>query len=852
MRTRVNQRLERAAAFPVVLLVAPAGFGKSLALHDYLLSTRSNAVRCDLRREDETLLAFARRLCAGIDKIARGTSASFGAVHGAGAESLDAPERLCDWLSSHLERVSCTIAIDDFHYAAADPRAVTLLRELVERTHERIRWIVASRSDAGLPVATWMAYGRMDAPLGEDDLRFTFDEALAAADDGMACIDSDEIAAICDLTRGWPVALTIALRTRTHVTDLRAASSGTREMVYRYLAEQIFNGLGEAHRRFLLASCVYSAFDAEIGRELGADTAFLAEIRQKTAFVSEIAPGVYRYHDLFREFLENELLRLGDTQATHALQAAADVLERRADEAGALALYARAGDVASVLRILERSGFALLERGRGDVLRAALAAVPEGERNANAAALGLGAALDAARGHFDLTQRRFVDAIDRARDDALRLHLVHRYAIELVRHDRACAELLEHHAGDDCVRPELRVPLLGTLATEYARNGDTARAVRTIEDALELLDPQTSDDVRARLFQQAAYVYRLVPDFTLARRHATLAVELSLERNLYDVAARAYSALYAIAYDENDDPIASLSILDKLLECARKGGSTQALLFGLLATYAIESERGNENELERIDRKLQSLGGGLTHVREQVLLPARALQLGWQGDFKRAYELLAGTAATQNSDERRAYRASEIALYAFAAGLTAEGDDALDAAANWLGRCPASSRRTLRARLNVVFTELVRGHHATAYRALCEVERALEPEMRCLRACASAARAVYRIALGQAERPLLAGALERLRAEQFGGIARLLTALPFRSELEPAYAALTVAEREVLQLLATGASTKEIAVKTLRSPRTVDTHVRAICQKLRCSGRREAVAHAIGSGWVER
>ncbi|MBV8751069.1 MAG: helix-turn-helix transcriptional regulator [Candidatus Eremiobacteraeota bacterium] len=124
--------------------------------------------------------------------------------------------------------------------------------------------------------------------------------------------------------------------------------------------------------------------------------------------------------------------------------------------------------------------------------------------------------------------------------------------------------------------------------------------------------------------------------------------------------------------------------------------------------------------------------------------------------------------------------------------------------------------------------------------------------MRRLRALAHAVRAAARVQLEQADPAALTAALERLRAEHVGGLARLIAALPFAATGEAAgnYARLTPAEREILQLLAKGASTKDVAARTGRSPQTVDTHIRSICRKLSCSGRREAVAIATGAGWV--
>lgn len=851
MRPRINDRLARATQFPVTLIVAPAGFGKSVALRDFLLTARLEVVRCDVRPEDDTLLAFARRLGEALQPLAPSASAAFPEMQQRIMETGEPIERLCEWFVEHLKRTTCTIVVDDLHYA--DAAAIAFLVDLIDRTHERIRWMIASRSDGELPVASWLAYDRMDLPIDENTLRFTPEEALAAADEAQSGIEPEEVEELREFTEGWPVALAIALRTRTYASELRSAAgsyeAATRDMIYRYLAEQVFAGLSVAQQNFLLATSVFSTFDVRIAEALGGMQEFLNDLRRGVAFLNEVAPGTYRYHDLFVDFLESELRRQGESAWAGVLCYAGQLLEDRGDDAAALAVFLRARDVGSILRVVERSGIQLFERGHADALSAALDVVPDVIRNTNAAAVGLRATLDAARGHFDLCRRGFVAAIDLAQRDELRVALVHRYAIELVRHDRACIDLLEPYANDERLAPAMRAPLLGTLATAFARLGRVDDALATIALALDAVDGSSDDDTLARLYQQAAYVYRLEQTRQQAHNYANLAVELATMRNLNEVAVRAYSVLYQIAYDDGDDPIDCLAILDKLLECARKGGSTQARLYGLLATYGIEAERGNEAALDRLDRELQSISGGLPRVRAEVLLPAMALRAGWEHDFHRAYELLAGTAEVQSSDERRAHRASELALYAFAAGMHAEGEAALSDALAALA-LSAPTRRTMRARVTVACAEVLRGHCAAAHRHLTEVERTLAPSMRWLRAFAHAARTLYRAALGQADRPLVAAAFERLRAEHLGGLARLLEAMPFSQSAEGGYSSLTPAEREILHLLAAGASTKDIAAKTARSPRTVDTHIRSLCQKLRCSGRRAAVALATGSGWV--
>jgi LuxR family maltose regulon positive regulatory protein len=850
-RARVNERLERAARFPVTLIVAPAGFGKTVALRDFLEQHHPNAVRYDVRREDGTLLEFVRRLSESLEPVAPSALAAFPAMQERVLATDEPVRQLSDWFAEHLKDVACTIAIDDLHYAATDPASIALFADLIERTSEHINWIIAARSDVGLPVGTWIAYGRMDIPLGEDDLRFTTQEALAAAEQNTSDIDAQEVEALRHLTEGWPVALTIALRTRTHAADLRTASSGTREMVYRYLVEQVFTGLTLPQRAFALATSVFSSFDSGIAEALGANAEFLHDFRARVAFLSEVSPGEYRYHDLFRDFLETELRRAGEREWVRALGEGAELLERREEYQAALVLYTKADAGNDILRILERCGFSLFEEGASEALASALSAVSEQQRQSNATALGLRAMLDANLGRFEIAERGFLTAIDLAKnDDDVRLRLVHRYAIELVRSDRDPIAFLEPHARDSGIDPRYRVPLLGTLATAYVHAGRSSDALTAIASAMSLLNQSISDEVRARLYQQASYVERYAGSKEKARTYATSAVELALENNLFELAARAYSVLYTIVRDTTDDPLESLNVLTNLSECARKGASSQAALFALVASYDVEVERGDDRMLEDLDRQMHETQTSLPRLRTTGVLPVVAMRQAWNGEFAPAFETLRGTSAEQTTNEQRALRASETALYAMAAGLHEDGEQELQIAVTALDAISASAKDAIRSRLLLALAELVRGHDTAAHRHLTDAEHAIGASMPRLRTLAQAVRTIYRLQLGQCDSTAFEAALDRLRAQQFAGYARLLAALP-ATERQGGYASLTPAEREILHLLAKGASTKEVANKTKRSPHTVDTHIRSICRKLSCSGRREAVALATSQGWVE-
>ena len=374
----------------------------------------------------------------------------------------------------------------------------------------------------------------------------------------------------------------------------------------------------------------------------------------------------------------------------------------------------------------------------------------------------------------------------------------------------------------------MRLPLLGTLATGYMRANRKTQAVKTMREALDLADSSLDREMLARLYQQAAYVHHgQHPD--RARTYAEQAVALALSQNLYEVASRAYSVLYSLAY-EDDDPQACLAILRELEQCARKGASTQARLFALIGSYEIEVERGDTTAIGRLDPAIRESRAIFPQAYAQALLPAEALRASWIGDFREAYDLLA-TGERLGSADRRALRSAEIALYAAAAGLHDEADAALRDAAQQIER-RASARGASRARSCFWrWPELVRGRAGAAHQRLSVIERALPQNARHLRAFANAVRALYREHLAQGENGELDAAIERLEHEHFGGLARMLRALPVAETAEGGYASLTPAEREILTMLAKGASTKDVAERAGRSPHTVDTHIRSICRE---------------------
>jgi DNA-binding NarL/FixJ family response regulator len=91
----------------------------------------------------------------------------------------------------------------------------------------------------------------------------------------------------------------------------------------------------------------------------------------------------------------------------------------------------------------------------------------------------------------------------------------------------------------------------------------------------------------------------------------------------------------------------------------------------------------------------------------------------------------------------------------------------------------------------------------------------------------------------------ISGAMAARILEEFGRLARRTPPLP--AEDTPA---LTHREKEVLRLVAAGATDKEIAAELVVSLNTVKTHLRNILAKLHATSRHQAAAYAVQEGLI--
>ena len=252
LRPRLNERLDRGTASKLVLVSAPAGFGKTTLLTEWLAARPAAqaderlAAWLSLDQGDNDPASFWAYVIAALRTVASGV--------GEGALALlEAPqpppiETVLTTLLNDLGAVAgeIVLVLDDYH--VIDARDVQDgMAFLLDHLPPCLHVVIASRADPALPLARLRARGEL-AEIRAAELRFTADEAAAYLNDLMGLqLTAQDVAALGGRTEGWIAALQLAalsMQGRDDVAGFIAGFAGDDRYVVDYLAEEVLARAG--------------------------------------------------------------------------------------------------------------------------------------------------------------------------------------------------------------------------------------------------------------------------------------------------------------------------------------------------------------------------------------------------------------------------------------------------------------------------------------------------------------------------------------------------------------------------------------------------------------------------------
>ena len=878
-RSHLVERLQQGMERALTLVSAPAGFGKTTLVAQWLAESSTPVAWLSLEPEDNEPVRFLSYLIAALQRLDPHVgTAVLPLLH---APRPAPPERVMALVINELIAGAArdfALVLDDYHVISAEAihRAlIFLLGHLPSHMH----LIIATRADPPLLLAGLRARGQL-TEVRAADLRFATDEVSAFLREVMELdLPSETIAALEHRTEGWVVGLQLAalsLQGGADVSGFLAAFTGSHRFVLDYLSEEVLSRQPAVVQTFLLHTSILERLsgtlcDAVAGQQGG--QAMLEALDRANLFVVALDEerGWYRYHHLFAEVLKSRLQQ-GEVSLVAELHRRASAwYEQHEMLAEAIQHALAAPDLERATHLIEHHGISFALRGEVHTMLGWLNALPDA----------------VVRRHtrlclYSAVMLLFTNQVEAAET---RLHDIEQWLQVTVPNDQ-----------ERVIRGQIALIRANLLRS----CGDLARALAFARQALELL-PETEDRFRLPALVGVASSYLVSGDVTLAAEQVAMATVAFV---------RASDDLFALLQS-----ITCLARLQGLQGHLRRAASTygeavrvlpgQGGLQSLLGSPAYYFGLGDLlrewNELDAAERHLVD---GMDLVKGTLPVFADEVTLGYialarlqqaRGEYSRALatldafmdlarqrhfvpQMLARGMAVRAQVELAQANLTAALRWAAGSGLSLADEDL---------SYPREQEYLALARVRIAEA---RDDPASPFLqdTLGLLDRLLQDaetktrlssvlEILVLRALALSAREDQKYALTTLEHALTRAEAEGyirlfvdeggpmrslLRQAQARGIAsdyvaQLLAAFDEQHVAGPAISArstlvepLTEREREVLHLLSTGASNREIARRLVLSVGTVKKHVYNICGKLGTQSRTQALARARGLNLV--
>jgi LuxR family maltose regulon positive regulatory protein len=386
-RSRLSERLGRGVESKLTLISAPAGFGKTTLLAEWLaagpLEQRSVAW-LSLDQADSQPAAFWTYLISALQTVAPGVGA-------AGLSLLQAsqPASIEVVLATLLNELSAlpsdiVLVLDDYHEVDT-PEIQGGMAFLLDHLPPRIHLVITTRADPALPLGRLRGRGEL-TEIRAADLRFTPDEAAAYLNEGMGLdLAASDVAALESRTEGWIAALQLAalsMQGRDDIAGFIAGFAGDDRYIVDYLVEEVLRRQPESVRSFLLRTSILGRLsgplcDAVVAGDGG--KAMLEMLDRANLFLVPLDDRRqwYRYHLLFADVLRAHLAD-EEPGIVPLLQHRASVwFEEHGDVPEAVRHALAAADDSRAADLIERAGSTLRSNRQEALLLAWLQALPD-------------------------------------------------------------------------------------------------------------------------------------------------------------------------------------------------------------------------------------------------------------------------------------------------------------------------------------------------------------------------------------------------------------------------------------------------------------------------------------------
>jgi LuxR family transcriptional regulator, maltose regulon positive regulatory protein len=382
-RNRLFKELDKDRKKPLTWIFGPAGSGKTALISSYLDAKKIPCLWYQIDSCDTDVATFFYYLGLAAKKALPRQKKPF---------PLLTPEFMPSLLTFGIQffeamftrlKPPYAIVFDNYHEIPEASPVHNILQKSLSRMPDGIRVFVLSRS--GMPQEfTRERVSDSLGMLGWNDLQFTLDESKELVRSKRKMVPSrDILLRLNDKTEGWAAGLLLMIENAGSVDDFSGLlGQGGHHKIFSYFAGEILDKLDGDLRDILLNTSFLPRFTAQMAQRMtdhGQAGQLLAGLSKNNFFTERLSGSepAYRYHHLFREFLQQRIIASTRPEAVARIRKkAAQLLLEDGQVEETATLFIQEGDWGGLIQIIVQNARELVAAGRHHTLAEWIAHVP--------------------------------------------------------------------------------------------------------------------------------------------------------------------------------------------------------------------------------------------------------------------------------------------------------------------------------------------------------------------------------------------------------------------------------------------------------------------------------------------
>lgn len=661
-RSRLNQLLADMIEKRLILVSAPAGYGKTSLLIDFIGQTTLPVCWYTIDRLDIDPWRFIAYFAASIQNrfpaFGKKTAAAL-----AGGQSKFDPELIASvFINDIYENISehFLMILDDYHLVNDSHDIRNFFDRLLTDLDENGHVILISRTLLSLPVLPNLVASSEADGLSYEELEFIPEEIQQLYQINQQPTLSIEVAQqIQQNTEGWITGIVLTSQVRDEDTAVRSRINRISGFSLEKYFSQILDYLSPDLRSFLMWSSLLEEFNAErcekvIGPVIASENIpwqnWMNEIQRQNLFTVPVGEegDWLRYHPLFLEFLQKKFRQQQPDRVEAILQSYAKFCAQNEEWDQAFSIYRRLDSQEDLILLVEKIGLEMILIGRISTLSAWLDSLPPEVLNSRPYIIALQGNVAMVLGNTHLAislLNRAIDLLANANDrfmlvQALSMRVAGLRVMGKLDDAKKDAEEIIFLAGEDTQFLKMKGEALRSIGLCYFHQGLLQNALGELEKALKMTSSINDPKIQAIIQLEIGLIHENLGNYTNAKNNYLIALDYwkSIGNSFW--LSNILNNL-GVLYQLMGNYVEASQSFEEAIEHARSCGYARMEAFILTGIGDIYNEVQVDDQAFQAYYMAEVIADRTQeHFLQVYIKIQKALLLAYKGDFSAAYNIL--------------------------------------------------------------------------------------------------------------------------------------------------------------------------------------------------------------------